>query len=108
MDNKTFSIISYITFIGWLIAYFAGKDNADDLLKYHLRQSLGLVIIAFLFGIAINILTFIIPMLGMILSFGGILILILVVIGIINAANGEKKPLPIIGKMLEDKFSFIG
>lgn len=108
MDNKTFSIISYITFIGWLIAYFAGKDQADDLLKYHLRQSLGLVIVSFILSIIINIIARIAPVLGLIGSLLSILILILVVIGIINAANGVKKPLPIIGKMFEDKFSFIG
>lgn len=108
MDNKTFSIVSYITLIGWLIAYFAGKDQADDLLKYHLRQSLGLIIVSFLLGIVINIITYIVPVIGLIASLLSILILILLVIGIINAANGVKKPLPIIGKMFEDKFSFIG
>ena len=39
MDNKTLSIVSYITIIGWVIAYFVGKDKADDLLKInpHIR-----------------------------------------------------------------------
>ncbi len=108
MDNKTFSIISYITIIGWLVAYFGGKDNADDLLKYHLRQSLGLVIVSFLFGVATNIVAMLVPVVGMILSVASIIFLVLLVIGIINAANEVKKPLPIIGKMFEDKFSFIG
>jgi len=108
MDNKTFSIISYITIIGWLVAYFGGKDTADDLLKYHLRQSLGLAIVGFIFGVATNIVTRLVPIVGMILSVASIIILVLLIIGIINAANGVKKPLPIIGKMFEDKFSFIG
>ncbi|MBW3518659.1 DUF4870 domain-containing protein [Flavobacterium sp. NKUCC04_CG] len=106
MDNKSFSIISYITLIGWLVAYFGGKDTADDLLKYHLKQSLGLAVCSILFQIAINILTLIMPILG-ILSFLGIIFFILLVIGIINAANSEKKPLPLIGKAFETRFSFI-
>lgn len=41
------------------------------------------------------------------LSILGLVNFILMIIGIINAANGVKKPLPIIGKMFEDKFAFI-
>ena len=37
MDKKTTSWVSYITFIGWIIAYLAGdKEGA----KFHLNQSL--------------------------------------------------------------------
>lgn len=104
MNNKTFSLISYITIIGWLVAYFGGKDQADDLLKYHLRQSLGLGIIS----VILNIITISISFLGMAVNIIGILILVLAIIGIINANNGEKKPLPVIGAYFEDKFSFIG
>lgn len=105
MDNKTLSIVSYITFIGWIIAYFVGKDKVDDFLKYHLKQSLGLVIFSFIFGIILNILIRVTGI-GM-LSILGLVNFILMIIGIINAANGVKKPLPIIGKMFEDKFAFI-
>ncbi|WP_430613117.1 DUF4870 domain-containing protein [Flavobacterium sp. JP2137] len=106
MDNKTFSIVSYITLIGWLVAYFGGKEKADDLLKYHLKQSLGLFLTAFLFQIALGIVVFIIPALS-ILSYIGIFFFVLFILGIINAANAEKKPLPIIGKTFENSFSFI-
>ena len=55
MDNKTLSVISYITIIGWIVSFVMGKDNANSLLKYHLRQSLGLVIFSFVLGIALQI-----------------------------------------------------
>lgn len=105
MNNKTLSIVSYITLIGWLIAFFAGKENANSLLKYHLRQSLGLILVAFVFNIIIYIIAF---TLKINLGFIGIVFLILLVIGIINANNGTEKPLPLIGKMFENKFNFIG
>ncbi|MDR6919719.1 DUF4870 domain-containing protein [Chryseobacterium sp. 2987] len=107
MDNKTLSIVSYISIVGWLIAYFMGKDHSDSILRYHLRQSLGLAIISILFSVVLNVLAMLIPALGIlgILSLG---IVILWIIGIINAANNAQKPLPVIGKMFEDKFSFIG
>lgn len=104
MDNKTISIISYITIVGWLIAYLVGKDNLDAFSKYHLRQSLGLAIV----GIVLNIITISISFLGMIVNLIGLLLLVLFIIGIINAVNGQMKPLPVIGKFFEDKFDFIG
>lgn len=107
MNNKTLSIISYITPFGWIIAYLLGKDNADSLLKYHLRQSLGLMIISILFNIVMRILVSISPALGF-LGIVGLLIIIFWILGIINAANNAEKPVPVFGKMFEDKFAFIG
>ena len=107
MDNKTLSIISYITIIGWLVAYFSGKDKADVLLKYHLRQSLGLAIVSIVFNVAFTIIASIVPSLAF-LGFVGYAFIILWIMGIINAANGALKPVPLIGKMFEDKSSFAG
>ncbi len=108
MDNKTVSIVSYITIIGWLIAYLVGKDNLDAFAKYHLRQSLGLALSAIISGVVIGILLMLIPALGLITWVVNVFFFVLFIIGIINAVNGQMKPLPVIGKMFEDKFSFIG
>lgn len=107
MNNKTLSIVSYITIIGWLVAYLKGKDNADSMLKYHLRQALGLALVNIIFSLALNIVAMVILALSFIGVFGFVF-LILWIIGIINAANGAQKPLPIIGKMFENKFAFVG
>ena len=106
MDNKTLSIVAYITLIGWLIAYFSGKENADDFLKYHLRQGFGI----FIFTIVLSVVLNIVMMITGIYIFGylGLIGLILMIIGAINASNGVKKPLPIIGKWAEKQFNFIG
>lgn len=107
MNNKTLSIISYITPIGWLVAYLSGKDQADSLLKYHLRQSLGLMIISIIFNIIMRVIATAAPALSF-LGIVGLVILIFWVLGMINAANGAEKPVPVFGKMFEDKFAFIG
>jgi uncharacterized membrane protein len=107
MNNKTLSIISYITIIGWLVAYFSGKDKADALLKYHLRQSLGLAIVNIVFSIVLTIIASMVPSLSF-LSLIGYVFIVLWIMGIINAANGALKPVPLIGKMFEDKSSFVG
>lgn len=106
MDNKTLSIISYITIIGWIISFVMGKDNANSLLKYHLRQSFGLFIFGIVLGIALQV---IMSITGLyFLGYIGLINFALMIIGIINAANEAEKPLPLIGKMFEDKFAFVG
>jgi uncharacterized membrane protein len=106
MNNKTLSIVSYLGLVGWLIAYFMGKEKMDSLLKYHLKQSLGLTIVSFVFMVALNVLALLIPALA-ILSLLSLVIFIFWIMGMINAANMVNKPIPVIGKMFEDKFAFI-
>lgn len=105
MDNKTLSIVSYITIFGWLISFIAGKEKANGLLRYHLKQSLGLIIFSIILSVILRILLSVtqISVLGIL----GFIPLVLMIIGAINAANEVEKPLPLIGKMFEDKFSFI-
>ena len=54
MDKKTLSIVSYITIIGWVIAFiiYNGKTEKSSLEKFHLEQSLGLGILGVLNYIA--------------------------------------------------------
>lgn len=108
MSNKTVAILSYVTIIGWIIAYVKSKDlnPKSDLAVYHLRQGLGLFIVSFIVNILMSVVVAIVPSLGFI-NFIGIIFLILLIIGIINAANEEKKPLPVIGHMFENAFGFI-
>lgn len=107
MNNKTLSILSYVTLIGWLVAYFSGKDKADALLKYHLKQSLGLAIVSILLSIVLNVIASIVPALSF-LSMVGLVIVVFWILGIINAANGALKPIPVFGKAFENQFAFIG
>ena len=106
MDNKTLSIVAYITLIGWLIAYFSGKDKADDFLKYHLRQGFGIFIFGVILSIVLNIIMWVTGF--YMIGYLGLITLILMIIGAINASNGVKKPVPIIGSWAEKQFQFIG
>lgn len=109
MNNKTLSIVSYITIIGWLISYFSYKDKSpkSSLVNYHLKQSLGVAILGVVCAVAINIVAMIIPSLAGILSLINIVILVLWVFGIINASNEIEKPVPLVGAFFENKFDFI-
>ncbi|WP_281233118.1 DUF4870 domain-containing protein [Flavobacterium gelatinilyticum] len=108
MNNKTLSILSYVTIIGWIIAFVKSKDTTpkSDLVVYHLKQGFGIFLLTFAVNIALSIVLAVVPSLYF-LSFVGYAFLILWIFGIINAANEQKRPIPVIGKMFEDKFDFI-
>ena len=84
MDNKTLSIVSYVTVIGWLISYFSSKDNTakSSLVIYHQKQSLGLVIVGIAYGIISRILLMFVPAIAIIFSLVSIVLLVFMVIGI--------------------------
>jgi len=89
--NKVVAALAYIIFF---IPLLVAQDSKYAM--YHSNQGLLLFIAA----IAINIIGSIIPIIGwfIILPIGNILILVLAIIGIINAAKGKAKQLPLIGK----------
>lgn len=108
MNKKTLSILSYITIIGWIVAFIKSKDLTpkSDLVRYHLKQGFGIFLVSLIVNIALSVVVMIAPPLYF-LSYIGYVIFILWIFGIINAANEQKKPIPVIGKIFEDKFSFI-
>jgi uncharacterized membrane protein len=109
VDNgKTTAIVSYITLIGWLIAYFAmHKDKKTSLGSYHLRQTLLLFICAIVYQVIIRIVIMAVPAIGLILSLVGLVFLVLWIMGLIAAINGEEKPMPLIGEKAQEIFKNI-
>ena len=108
MNNKTLAILLYVTLIGWLVSFFSSKDATpkSTLVIYHLKQGLGIFIVAVIFNIAFTIIASVIPALAF-LSMAGLVFFVFMVIGIINAMNEQLKPIPVVGKFFEDKFSFL-
>ena len=92
--NKALAIIGYIIPILFFIPLITEAKHSQ-FAKFHANQQLLLL----LAGIAINIVGSIIPFLGwfIILPFGSIALIVLAIMGIISAAKGEMKKLPVIG-----------
>jgi uncharacterized membrane protein len=109
MDKKTLSIISYITIIGWVIAYLSYNklEEKSTVTRYHLKQSLGVAILGILLSVVLNVIGRFLPSLASILSLASLGILVLWIFGIINAMNLQERPVPLVGGMFENKFSFI-
>ncbi len=105
MTNKTASIVSYITIIGWIIAFVTYNNQVEksSLLKFHLKQSLGL----FLVFMAYYVLISFIPGLYRIGSLLSLVIFVFWIIGVMNAANEAEKPMPLIGEMFDKNLTFI-
>ena len=96
MDKRTklWSIISYVTWIGWIIA-FVKHDKDDGIVRRHLNQALVLNVIETISrgvyrmgGIFTTICTVV-----------DLACLVLSIMGIVRAAKKSGEPLPIIGSI---------
>jgi uncharacterized membrane protein len=101
-DNKIMGILAYIGIL-WLVPLLAAKDS--KFARFHANQGLVLFIAEFAYGIVNVILTAILTAIswrlafvGSILSLGYLAFFVMWILGIMNAAKGEKKELPAIGK----------
>ncbi len=102
-EGKTIAIISYITFIGTIVAYFMNNNKKNSFASFHIRQAIGLAIFSL-----VN--TFII---GRYIGYSvtgiiGLAIFVFSIIGLIGAAQGEEKKLPLVGDLFQDWFKNIG
>lgn len=99
--NKGMAIVAYILFFVPLLT--DAKDS--PFVKFHVKQGL----ILFLFAVAGSIISSLLmivligALLGPIVALAS---LIFLVVGIINAANGKMKELPVIGKYAEQYLKF--
>jgi uncharacterized membrane protein len=101
-NGKTVAIIAYITLIGWIIALVMNNGNKTALGSFHVRQSLGIIcvgvlLVIFASFIGISILTWIIQL----------AVLVLWVLGLISAVQGEMKPVPVLGEQFQQWFKGI-
>lgn len=103
VDNgKVCAILSYL-FLG-IIWYFVDDNmKKNTFAKFHVKQSLVLLVASLI----LQIIGTVIPIIGwfLILPLSGLFSLIWMLLGILNAFNGQTKELPIIGKY-SSKFNF--
>lgn len=92
-NEKLCAILSYLL-VG-IIWWFADENmKKSEFAKFHVKQGIILFILNIIFWFVASI-----PIMGWIVSpILWIILLILIVIGMINAGNGLEKKLPIIGE----------
>lgn len=92
--NKVFAVLAYFGIL-CLLPLLAAKDSKFAM--FHGNQGLVLFIAEVLLGFG-GFILFFLPVIGALISFAvWVLILVLAIMGIVSAANGEMKPLPVIG-----------
>jgi uncharacterized membrane protein len=94
-QGKTMAIVAYILFF---IPLLMDDMRKNKFVMFHTEQSLANFILAVIISILGSL-----TCLGFFLGF---VPLVFCIIGIINAANGEIKPLPVIGQYAE-KFNLV-
>lgn len=94
------AILCYLSFL--VIIPLLTEAKNESFVKFHIKQGLVLLIAS----LVVSLLGSVIPVLGwfIIAPVGAIWLTILMIMGIINAANGAEKELPTIGKY-GDKFN---
>ena len=101
-DTKLMSILAYILFF---VPILVGAHKKSETVRFHTNQGTVLFIAAVIYSVVYSILARIlmnIPFLGwlliVVLGLCSLVFLVLMIIGIINAASGKQNPLPVIGK----------
>lgn len=98
-NGKTYAIISYLHIFGAIIAIVLNNEKKDPFASFHIRQALGLTLLSMIIG-------------SMVSGFDSWLVsgpffaffLILWIIGILSAIQGEKTLLPVLGPFFQKIF----
>ena len=91
-NTKLYSVISYITWIGFLAAFFLSEKD-DRMVRHHLNQALVINILETI-GTIISRLGGVFGLLGSLIDLA---ILVFFIMGIVRAAKLSDEPLPLIG-----------
>ncbi len=95
-NNKIMAVLAYIGIL-FLVPLLAAKDS--KFARFHANQGLVLFLADIIVGIASGILVWI-PIIGWLISLVlSIALFVFMIIGIVNAAQGQAKELPLIGSI---------
>jgi uncharacterized membrane protein len=104
-EDRTVAILSYLTIIGFIVAIVLHGTKKTALGSFHLRQTLGMIVTGLACGVGGFILAFI-PFVGwMMLPLVWLGFLVLWLMGLIAAASGQLKPVPVLGEHFQKWFA---
>lgn len=101
-EGKTTAIISYITIIGLIIAFVMNSSKKNAFASFHIRQMLGISLLSLINGFIIGRFS---SIASIVVSLG---LLVLWVIALIGAVNGQEKKIPLLGDQFQEWFKSIG
>ncbi|MBQ9016543.1 MAG: hypothetical protein IJ109_10585 [Firmicutes bacterium] len=93
-NSRTLAVVSYITWIGWIIAFLL-RDRTDAFTAHHLNQALLINLLRIAGGLCVML-----PLIGKTVSgVVGVAAFLFIIMGIYRAANWRTDPLPLIGEI---------
>jgi len=101
-EGRTMAIISYITWIGTLIAFLMNNNQKNSFASFHIRQTIGLSFFTLVNAFVIN--RFVDSWVTRLIGLG---LLILWIIGLVGAIQGEEKKVSLVGDLFQDWFQGI-
>jgi len=102
-DGKSTAIVSYLTIIGTLIAYFMNVEKKNTFAGFHLRQALGLWLTYAAIGLLVSQFDSWLASIGFYIFFA-----VLFIYGFANALSGKAQPVPLLGEYYQKWFSSFG
>ena len=104
VEDRTVAIVSYLTLIGFIAAVIIHPGKKTSLGTFHLRQALGIMILAFIAAFAAAIVAFI-PFIGWLAALAVYMALLAAWIhGLVMAATGRQEPIPVVGAKFQELF----
>lgn len=93
--NKVMAVLAYLS---WLVVIpiFGAKDSPYA--RFHANQGLVLFLAELIWGVFAGITASFLWFLGLILNLAHLAFVVLMILGIVNAARGRAKELPVIGR----------
>lgn len=106
-NGRTVAVLSYFTFVGWIIALILHTSNKTSLGAFHQRQMLGLmllVVIIYILGYPLVHVAYG----SLVVSVLNLGLLVFWLMGVISAVGGKQKPIPLVGDYFQKWFAGFG
>ncbi|OMP30637.1 DUF4870 domain-containing protein [Mangrovimonas sp. DI 80] len=97
-EGKTLAIVSYMTFVGLIIAIIMNLEKKNPFTSFHIRQMLGLILMLLVSNVSEQ---YINSWLGTVLW---TITFVSWLFGLYNAIQGSDKPIPVVGEYFQEWF----
>ena len=107
-EDTTVALLAYITIIGFIIAIVMHSSKKTALGAFHLRQCLGLFItglVVWIPCVILSMIPFVNFLMILVWPLLGLSLVVLWIMGLISAINGQQKPMPVIGEHYQKWFA---
>lgn len=102
-EGKGLAVISYLTIIGTIVAFFMNNDKKNAFTSFHIRQSLGLWLTYFILAWVVSYVNSWYATLGFWVFFS-----ILFIYGLVSAVGAKAQEVPLLGALFQKWFSNLG